>query len=288
MNTANLSEPTHGRLQVAGIQRAVLITLAAICISASTTAAEDEVAAKQRDDLKEFAKLQELAWEEVFSDSGSEDWRTKWSLDGRNARVTNTDNGMDFFAGPEAFDDAHHAVLWTKPSFEGDLKIEYVFTRLDRETRMVNILYIQATGSGKPGFERDISAWADKRAIPAMKTYFKNMETYHVSYAAFGTNNKIIGSDYIRARRYRSGSLAGTELENEYAETGLFQTGVPHRITVIKRDRDIFMHVENEAGELLCHFENTRFPPITEGRIGLRHMYTRGARYRNFRVSELR
>ena len=38
---------------------------------------------------------------------------------------------MTLTAGPEFRNDAHHMVLWTKDSFEGDLRIEYASTRLD-------------------------------------------------------------------------------------------------------------------------------------------------------------
>jgi len=43
----------------------------------------------------------------------------------------------------------------------------------------------------------------------------------------------------------------------------------------------------NSEKELLCHFITAKFPAITEGKVGLRHMYTRGARYGHFKVSEL-
>ena len=66
---------------------------------------------------------------------------------------------------------------------------------------------------------------------------------------------------------------------------GLFKIGVPYRITVIKKDRELFMHIRGDGREKLCHFLGNALPPIVEGRIGLRHMYTRGARYRDFRVS---
>jgi hypothetical protein len=33
------------------------------------------------------------------------------------------------------------------------------------------------------------------------------------------------------------------------------------------------------------HFRNKRLPVITDGRVGLRHMFTRSARYRDFRIS---
>lgn len=35
----------------------------------------------------------------------------------------------------------------------------------------------------------------------------------------------------------------------------------------------------------ICHMANPDLPGITEGRIGLRHMFTRSARYENFTVS---
>ncbi|MGB0371545.1 MAG: DUF1961 family protein [Opitutales bacterium] len=234
-----------------------------------------------------FHALNQLDWQTVFADSGTEDWREHWFLDGEYATITHDERGMSFCAGPKALDDAHHAVLWTQEDFSGDVKIEYEYTRLDSEIRMVTILYIQATGLGTPGFESDIKTWAHKRKVPKMSTYFRNMNLYHISYAAFGMKNVDPDNDYIRARRYTGQGLRGTELKNEYTHTGLFEPGVPHQITVIKRDREIFMYVENEETELLCHFINENFDPITEGRIGLRHMYTRSARYKNFKISTL-
>jgi hypothetical protein len=95
-------------------------------------------------------------------------------------------------------------------------------------------------------------------------------------------------NDYIRARRYMPDAgkgLTGTELKEEYARTGLLKTGVPYRITVIKKGRELFLHIQGDGREKLCHFQGDALPPIAKGRIGLRHMYTRGARYRDFRVS---
>jgi hypothetical protein len=177
-------------------------------------------------------------------------------------------------------------VLWTRDSFAGDLKIEYDYTRLDEERRCVTILYIQATGSGKDQFATDISKWNDLRKVPAMSTYYDNMNTYHLSYAAFG-NSGTDKSSYIRGRRYmphRTG-LKGTELVPDYRFDSLFATGVKHHIKIIKRDRDLHIRVENPDGVHYCHMHNAKLPVVTEGRIGLRHMFTRVGRYRNFRVS---
>lgn len=242
----------------------------------------------QRPETSKFNRLSEAEWKEVFFDSGQQDWRINWFLDGDHATIKHSDRGMDFFAGPEARNNAHHAVLWTQQSFEGDIKIEYEYTRLDEATQFVNILYIQATGSGTLPYVEDIANWKNLRAIPAMDLYFDHMNVYHLSYAAFGIGDR--NTDYIRARRYlplEKKGLNGTEIQNEYSNTGLFETGAIHSITVIKHGPDLYMQISNHQKTMLYHWVNETLPPIQHGRIGLRHMYTRGARYRNFRISKL-
>jgi hypothetical protein len=214
-------------------------------------------------------------------------WRLHWTLDGLKATITNTSKGMDFYAAPTV-EDSSHAVLWTNQSFAGDVRIEYEYTRLDSATRFVTILYVQATGSGVGPYLEDISEWASLRTVPAMRTYFNNVNLYHISYAAHDNQNTNADADYIRARRYlpeANKGLEGTALEPDFFGTGLFRTGVPHKITVIKKGQELFMHIRNEKKDLLCHWQNQSLPPITEGPIGLRHMHTRKARYRDFRVS---
>lgn len=70
--------------------------------------------------------------------------------------MENVPDGMKLTAGPQFKNDAHHMELWTKRSFEGDLKIEFDYTQLGFETQCVNILYLQATGSGKGPYTKDI------------------------------------------------------------------------------------------------------------------------------------
>lgn len=235
-----------------------------------------------------FEELNSQDWQEVFFDSGTGDWREHWSLDGLKANVTTSEAGMNFRAGPVPRENASHAVLWTQQSFSGDLKIEYEYTRTDEANQYVNILYIQATGSGEEGKAPDISEWADQRTVPAMSVYWGNMHTYHISYAAYGSKPVTDDYDYIRARRYRPDI---TPLKNgpifepdAYERTGLFAPGVPHRVTVIKQANDLFMMIRNADKEYLAHWDTSGQPPVTEGRIGLRHMYTRSARYRDFGV----
>lgn len=243
------------------------------------------VEARIKDDQKAFEKADSSAWKEVFSDPCTGDWKQKWFLDGEVGTVKTGPEGMQLTAGPEFKNDAHHMVLWTREVFEGNLKIEYDYTRLDSETRCVNILYIQATGSGEKPYLKDIAQWNELRRIPSMRTYYNHMNTYHISYAAFPNNADT--TSYIRARRYMPNKtgLKGSDLEPDYFPEGLFKPNVPHKITVIKQNRDIFMRVKNSDRKSYFHMTNTDLPPITEGRIGLRHMFTRSARYKDIRIS---
>ena len=110
----------------------------------------------------DFDKVNESRdWKLQFSDPCKEDWQDNWFLDGQLATIEHSDKGMNFSAGPVNRNDAHHAVLWTKQSFNGDIKIEYNYTRTDSQLVNVNILYIQATGIGKDSFDVDISKWND-------------------------------------------------------------------------------------------------------------------------------
>ena len=133
---------------------------------------------------------------------------------------------------------------------------------------------------------KDITKWNELRKVPAMRMYFDHMNTYHISYAAFG-NAGDSDQQYIRARRYMPNAtgLKGSDLEPDYFPEGLFKQDVPHKITVIKKNRELFMKVENAEQTYYCHMTNPDLPPITEGRIGLRHMFTRSARYKNIRIS---
>ena len=231
-----------------------------------------------------FAAVKDAGWREVFYDPCSGDWQKQWFLDGEIGRVECGEDGMRLIAGPEFKNDAHHMVLWTKESFDGDLKIEFDYTRLDDATRGVNILYIQATGSGEAPYVKDIAEWIELRRVPAMSMYFDHMHTYHLSYAAFPWDDS---APYIRGRRYMPGAtgLDGTDMVPDVFPKGLFEPGVPHKVTVIKRGRELLGVISNSEQELPFHMVNRARPPVTEGRVGFRHMFTRSACYKNIRIS---
>lgn len=241
---------------------------------------------------KKFSEALQLKWLKVFFDSGAENWQEQWFLDGEKAGIKNTPSGMVFSAGPLANDNRSHAVLWTKKSFTGDIKLEFDYTRVDDINNAVNILYIQATGIGEPPYLKDIAAWSHLRAIPAMEKYFSHMNLLHISYAAYSLNDEINKLDYVRARQYpvRAGEdfNSTTALFPNYENTGLFKPGVKYHFTVIKSGNDLFMKIENQEGSKLFHWDTVKFSAITEGRIGIRHMWKRCSQYANVQVSVIK
>ncbi len=222
-------------------------------------------------------------WKLAFADECTDDWTKKWFWDGLLATVENTQEGMHFSAGPEAKNDAHHAVLWAKESFQGDIKIEYDYTRTDSAIRYVTILYIQATGDQEGDFMADIAEWNQFREVPSMRKYFENVNLLHISYAAFG--NEGDGLHYIRARRYPKPQDKGfdiTRIAPSYDYKGFVKTG--QRYPTIKSEDKLFFRLESTDGEELFTWDLSTVEPITEGRIGLRHMYSRSAIYKDFKV----
>jgi hypothetical protein len=224
-------------------------------------------------------------WTLAFEDDCSQDWKKKWTLDGLIATVENSEEGMHFKAGTEYKNDAHHAVLWTKESFTGAIKIEYDYTRTDSAVKCVNILYIQATGDEEGVYEKDISKWSELRQIPAMKTYFENMNAFHISYSAFGNTENSF--HYVRARRYPKPDdkpFKVTKIEPSYDKQGFFKSGETYHITAIKTKNHLFFKMESKDRAELFTWNISNIKPIIEGRIGLRQMFTRSSIYKNFKI----
>ena len=231
-----------------------------------------------------FNHLNDCDWNQAFYDKGDGKWQDQWFLDGEFATITNTPRGMVFSSGPERGNHAHHAVLWTKESFAGDVKIEFDFTLVDGKSSL-NLIYIQATGRGGK-FDKDISKWSDLRKTPFMRNYFNTMNLLHISFA--GSRN---GKEYLRLRRYpkvdENANFAETVVPPTYWEIGLFKPGETCHLTFIKKGKHLFMHGKKENISRLFHWDISSVAPISEGRIGLRQMWTRSARYQNFTIQTL-
>jgi len=238
-----------------------------------------------------FTELNTLPWEKIDTTLNSSNWQNHWRVDGYRADIRETSSGLLFCAGPVAYDNGSHAVLWTKESFSGALKIEFDYTWVDDISRFVNIIYIQATGIGTPPYLEDIHQWDSLRTVPTMSKYFRNMNAYHISFAAFGVENDDKEFDYVRARRYPvspGGNFSrDTALKPDYFRTGLFKPGIRYHVTIIKRDNHLLMQVLDADTEKYFYWDTSSFPAIESGKVGIRHMYTRCAIYQNFTLSRL-
>jgi hypothetical protein len=246
--------------------------------------ANAQVSAQEED----FIQINKQAnWKLKFSDKGKSNYQNNWFLDGLKAKITNSNKGLLFSAGQVEGNDADHAVLWTKQSFAGDIKITYEFTKIDHNQDWVNIIYIHATGIGVKPFDEDISKWNNLRTIPAMSTYFKNMNALHVSYAAFDKELPR-GQDYIRVRKYPIAKGANfnqtTEIPPAFFDTQLFKTGIKYQLTLIKKGNQFYFQVKGDNEDKVYNWDISSAANITEGRVGLRHMYTRSSLYKNFKI----
>jgi len=236
---------------------------------------------------KKFQKIAGAKVEMIFSDDFRDNWSNQWMLDGEKASLESGNGSLKFLAGPVPQHDAHHAVLWTKKIFEGNIRIEFDYIRIDTVSRFVNIIYLFASGSGSGVYKQDISVWGELRKTPAMKMYFEHMNAYHISFAAFDVDNTDPENDYVRARRYlpeRGKGLTGTELLPDYLKTRLFKPNIKHHITIIRKENTIWMKISANGIEKIFNWDTEMLPSISSGRIGLRLMGSRASVFSNFNV----
>ena len=232
----------------------------------------------------------------LFKDDLSADWEKNWFLDGRKATVEHREGGLYFSGGtvtkaddPEEYH-AHHAVLWTKREFEGDIRIRYTMTRVDKSNYGATLLYVQARGIGEEPYVEDIHAWRKLREVPDMSLYFKHMDLLSLSFR-----------ENLRCRRYPWQDSEG----KWYPGRGLIKPmrdypgiapGKTYHVEVEKRGASLSLHLADAgSGEVLERFtwdtgqvaEGVEPRILSKGRIGFRHMSTRALIYRNFHVERL-
>ena len=230
----------------------------------------------------------------LFEDSMMGDWQKNWFLDGKKAIVLHNCDGLFFSGGsvtksedPENYH-AHHAVLWTRQVFEGDILITYEMTRVDSSDYGNTLLYIQAQGIGKEPYLKDIAEWSELREIPAMSLYFENMDLISLSFR-----------ENLRCKRYPWKDSNG----EWYPKRGLIEPmvdymgiipGKKYSVEVEKRKNSVTLRLyDGVTKEKLTDYtwDTTKVPddlePIQKGRIGLRHMSTKQFIYRNFKVETL-
>ena len=79
--------------------------------------------------------------------------------------------------------------------------------------------------------------------------------------------------------------LKGTALKGESFNVGLFDDKKWVHITIIKRDKELWMECRHPDKTALFHLVNHDKPPIRAGRVGLRLMQQRESHFRNFKIS---
>ena len=224
-------------------------------------------------------------WRLVFEDDGRGNWEEKWVRDGRRSTITNTPEGMVYTTGPLQFENASHEVLWTKASFEGDLRIEYDFTRLDENMDHVAVclLFLHATGTGEGDFAEDIDLWRNRREVPIMSSYFNNMKLLHVSYACSGGND----NRYVRVRQYpliQGQGFQSMQVNPSYDNVDAFQPGETWHMVFEKIGQSLSLTASH--GEETHHWTwNLEGRPVlNHGRVGLRQMRHRSSLFANFKI----
>ncbi|MBN2632443.1 MAG: hypothetical protein JXR66_02730 [Bacteroidales bacterium] len=232
----------------------------------------------------------------LLEDPMTGDWRKNWFLDGKKATLHTTEDGLFFSAGTVTKSDdsveynAHHAVLWTRKEFEGDIKISYEMTRVDDSDYGTTLLYIQARGIGTPPYVEDISAWKELREIPNMGIYYTYMDLLSLSFR-----------ENLRCKRYpwRDENMEwypGKGLIEPMVDYGKILPGKTYLVEVEKRAASLRISLEEKESRKIM-INHTWYTDniadgivpkqIQKGRIGLRHMSTRQFIYRNFKVERL-
>gem|GEM_PF-1525214 len=234
--------------------------------------------------------------EVLFEDVMHGDWQEKWFLDGKKATLEPREGGLYFAGGTVTKEDdpveynAHHAVLWTKQVFEGDIRISYQMKQVDASGYGNTLLYIHAQGIGTPPYVEDIHEWRNLREVPDMSTYFTYMDLLSLSLR-----------ENIRCKRYpwRDEKLQW------YPTQGLIEPmvdypgvipGETYQVIVDKKGDSLRLRLYNQSGATL-HVDHTwdtsqiaeGIEPrkIQKGRIGIRHMATKQSIYNNFKVEKL-
>lgn len=230
----------------------------------------------------------------LFEDSMLRDWQENWFLDGQRAVLKHEKNGLSFEATPSGVDknadratfDAHHAVLWTKMTFEGDIRITYEIEKRSG----TNLLYIQAQGIGMAPYVEDIHAWRDLRKVSRMEQYFNHMSLLSISFR-----------ENIRCKRYPWNDVEreikfDDVLFKPMLEYDRMRSGNPYRVVMEKRKASLMLSVQEieNPGNTVEHVWDTSLNPpeqrpqfIEKGRIGLRHMGGTHAIYRNLKIERL-
>lgn len=175
-------------------------------------------------------------WIPALVDAGTGRWSDHWLLFGdpdRGITVTNGTDGMTLRAGDGTDPRKDHAVLWTRATFAGDLRIEYDYMVLDRystpltEGGYCSAVLIHSRVTSSSTLPADIANWSAEqrntdtsgRALNAV------MDGLQLNYAFVGD---------ARGNPFRLRSNPGYRLVGESAGMPVFDAGTEYHIVVEK------------------------------------------------------
>ena len=78
--------------------------------------------------------------------------------------------------------------------------------------------------------------------------------------------------------------MDGTMIQPIYEGIHLFEPGETYHITATKEGDRLTFTAERDGKTHRFEWDTSAFPPVTEGRVGLRHMWARSSRYENIKV----
>lgn len=270
------------------MKKQILVAAGGLCLTALTACATPGTTTMTKQNALDASR-------NLLEDTMTGDWQENWFLDGKKATLENREDGLHFTATPSDVDkkedrakfDAHHAVLWTKREFEGDIRISYEFTRVSKEFTF--LLYMHAQGVGTPPYVADIAAWRELREISAMKLYFTYMNLTGVTFR-----------EQIRLRRYPWLDADGVEYDDNLIGQKIDYDRIPegqaYRVDIELRSTSFSFRLEEvgnpknvieQTHDLAKGLDPRRPVPSTRGRIGLRHMGGTAVVYKNFQVRQL-
>jgi hypothetical protein len=227
-------------------------------------------------------------WREAFVADHKRDWRAEWFLFGdpsRGITVSNSAAGLTLRAGDGSDPRRDHAVLWSKRTFTGDVRIEYDVTVLDGyASPPPKISYCSALlvhAQGATNYPSDLAAWTAAQANADTSGNFVNTNTRGLQ-----LNYAFVGD--VRGNRLRLRVNPGYALAGQSDITTLFRQGQTCHVSATKAGALLTVHVTDGKATFSHTFTDAGLAAHGSGRIGLRNMNRREARYANLRVYERR
>ena len=197
---------------------------------------------------------------------------------------------LDIDEVTEEINDKIELTGWDRDEFKNIYDISWIHHENGLEGVVLAYPEIRSAVDNK--IVSDVSLLPTYRDIKAQKTCIDMMRDKaqarrsNITIKLLTTMHGLLLDDPEKSGTYRKDIPIHRTYFHEIAEPTLIETRLSETLDYVngKKDRDLHVRVENPDEFVYFHMKNPDLPAITQGRIGLRHMFTRSARYTNFRV----